>query len=408
MRSGDMVTWIFAAAGPLTMVYGPQLRKVPQWVGGLLGSTSATALIRREDEEPEAGPVEPPVAAAPPPEQIPPESAEVAAASEIENNGDARSLVDEMLSRGRYALLLRPQLISNLTADQLALARAALSEGMCLVPAGEVIVYHASTGSANEDDREGSEPSLWVDGYYLDRYQVSNAQFHQFVRHGGYEQMAIWDPEVLPAVLDFVDATGHPGPRFWRDGHFPQGEDHYPVVGVCWYEAAAYARWIGKRLPTDAEWVKAASWPVAIAGHPLLQRRYPWGEAVDRNRANLWGSGPGRTVPVEEFPGGVSVGGVQQLIGNVWEWTADELMLPSDDELLDPVKRNMNSLRGGAFDTYLDCQATCHFQSGDDSLARKHNIGFRCAISLCDFAKFGAGEAQEPETNPHSLVETDA
>ena len=139
--------------------------------------------------------------------------------------------------------------------------------------------------------------------------------------------MAIWDQEIWPAVLDFVDQTGHPGPRFWHNGRYPRGEDNHPVVGVSWYEAAAYARWVGKRLPTDAEWVKAGSWPVALAGHPLLQRRYPWGEAMDRGRANLWGSGPGRTVSVDQFPGGVSVGGVQQLIGNVWEWTADAFAL---------------------------------------------------------------------------------
>jgi iron(II)-dependent oxidoreductase len=367
-------------------------------------STCASAFIRRKS------------AAQPPPPQEPAEVtfatpsaefAEAEAVEEIEVSGDARSLVDEMLSRGRYALLLRPQLIGNLSPEQLAKARSALSEGMCLVPAGGVIL-NRTTGVPNRDDASRAELSLWVDAFYLDRYQVTNAQFYQFVKHGGYEQMAIWDAEVLPAVLDFVDQTGHPGPRFWRNGRYPRGEDHFPVVGLCWYEAAAYARWIGKRLPTDAEWVKAASWPVAIAGHPLLQRRYPWGEAVDRTRANLWGSGPGRTVAVDEFPGGVSVGGVQQLIGNVWEWTADPLALEADDdgELVSPA-HEMKSLRGGAFDTYLDCQATCHYQSGDDALMRKHNIGFRCAISLCDFEKFGgAGEPQPAETDQDSIAET--
>src|SRR5262245_16538779 len=127
--------------------------------------------------------------------------------------------------------------------------------------------------------------------------------------------MAIWDPEILPAVLDFVDRTGHPGPRFWSHGRCAAGEDDHPVVGICWYEAAAYARWVGKRLPTGAEWVKAGSWPVAIPGRPLISRRYPWGDAMDRARANLWGSGPGKLVDVNQFPGGESVGGVQQLIG---------------------------------------------------------------------------------------------
>ncbi len=302
-------------------------RSVSQRVGELLSSTCAAAFIRRK----EAPPAVEPTSAVPLAEELTAEYCEAEAAEQIEVSSDARSLVDEMLSRGRYALLLRPQLIGNLTADQLAKSRAALSEGMCLVPAGGVVVQQNTGMPQNTAEPDHPEISLWVDGYYLDRYQVTNAQMYQFVRHGGYEQMAIWDAEVLPAVLDFVDRTGHPGPRFWRNGRYPRGEDHYPVVGVCWYEAAAYARWVGKRLPTDAEWVKAASWPVAIAGHPLLQRRYPWGEAVDRTRANLWGSGPGRTVPVDEFPGGVSVGGVQQLIGNVWEWTADPLALQSDD-----------------------------------------------------------------------------
>ncbi len=380
-----------------------RLRVATQWVSELLGSTCAAAFIRRKT------PTQPAPSSTVAADVPTAEFAEVEAAEEIEVSSDARSLVNEMLSRGRYALLLRPQLIGNLSAEQVVKARTALSEGMCLVPAGGVLVQH-TTGVPETDDAGGRpEIALWVDGYYLDRYQVTNAQMYQFVRHGGYEQMAIWDAEVLPAVLDFVDQTGHPGPRFWRNGRYPRGEDHFPVVGVCWYEAAAYARWVGKRLPSDAEWVKAASWPVAIAGHPLLQRRYPWGEAVDRTRANLWGSGPGRTVPVDEFPGGVSVGGVQQLIGNAWEWTADPLTLDCDDDesVLLPGAHEMKSLRGGAFDTYLDCQATCHYQSGDDALARKHNIGFRCAISLCDFEKFGgASETAASETDESSLAET--
>ena len=95
-------------------------------------------------------------------------------------------------------------------------------------------------------------------------------------------------------------------------------------------------------------------------------RRYPWGEAMDRARANLWGSGPGRPVPVDEFPDGVSVGGVHQLIGNVWEWTAGAFH--SREPRTRPVQTKMKSIRGGAFDTYFDNQATCQFQSGDVAL----------------------------------------
>jgi iron(II)-dependent oxidoreductase len=351
------------------------LSKLPQWLGGIIGSSCGAA--RMKDEI--ASPSEPaPVATD---EESADEPIDCPSAREVE------SVVDEMLAQGRYALLLRPQLIKNLSLEQLSRTRAALSEGMCLVPEGQVVLRRAV--SAPEGDKEAPEPEgppLRVEAYHLDRYPVTNAQYYQFVARGGYEQMAIWDPEIWPALLDFVDATGHPGPRYWHSGRYPRGGEHHPVIGVSWYEAVAFARWVGKRLPTDAEWVKAGSWPVSIQGHPLLLRRYPWGEAMDRGRANLWGSGPGRTVSVYEFPGGVSVGGVHQLIGNVWEWMADAFVPEGADASGASTQSKMKSIRGGAFDTYLDCQATCHFQSADVALARKHNIGFRCAISLCDLA----------------------
>jgi iron(II)-dependent oxidoreductase len=376
MWTDNSLTCRSAVAGPLSRVFGSVMMRFPGWLTGGVSSarpgdsspTSAAPVSGRgqdsdspEDEQPLARP-------------------------RVE--GDPASLVDEMLVQSRYALLLRRQLIGNLNRKQLARTREALAQGMCLVPAGEVALHRAADDS--EDEGQASVPDgipLRIAAYYLDRYPVTNSQFYHFVSSGGYEQMAIWDREILAAVLDFVDQTGHPGPRFWRNGRYPKNEGKHPVVGLSWYEAAAYARWAGKRLATDAEWVKAGSWPVAIAGHPLVQRRYPWGDAMDRSRANLWGSGAGRTVSVEQFPLGVSVGGVQQLIGNVWEWTADCFAFEDDAETASSAAHaKMKSLRGGAFDTYLDNQATCHFRSADQSLARKHNIGFRCAISLCDVA----------------------
>ena len=94
--------------------------------------------------------------------------------------------------------------------------------------------------------------------------------------------------------MDFVDQTGAPGPRYWSDGQYPAGEQRLPVVGVSWYEAWAYARWVGKRLPTDAEWTKAGAWPVESAPGRIAQRRYPWGESFDVRRAHLYGSGTAR------------------------------------------------------------------------------------------------------------------
>jgi iron(II)-dependent oxidoreductase len=361
------------------------LSRLPEWFSNLLGAPRAARAKKEADASMQAA-----IAAVVEQEEDAPPAPQ-RAGSEIE------SVVDEMLAQGRYALLLRPQLIGNLSAEQLARTRAALADGMGLVPEGFVTLRPPFT-----DDSTEELPLLRLEAYYLDRYPVTNSQYAHFVASGGYEQMQIWDPEIWAALLDFVDTTGHPGPKHWKNGRYPRGEENHPVTGICWYEAVAYARWIGKRLPSDAEWVKAGSWPVSIPGHPLLSRRYPWGEAMDRSRANLWGSGPGHTVSVFEFPSGVSVGGVHQLIGNVWEWTADAFNLNSTDAPGPTVQTKMKSIRGGAFDTYLDCQATCQFQSADVALTRKHNIGFRCAIHLNDLADWreeSTEDADQAESN---------
>jgi len=223
-----------------------------------------------------------------------------------------------------------------------------------------------------------------VEAMYLDRFPATNRQFQQFVDDGGYANMPLWDSTIWPAVLDFVDQTGHPGPRFWRDGHFPEGHGDHPVVGVSWYEGAAYARWCGKRLPSDPEWVKAGCWPVLTQGTRPMQRRYPWGDTMDRELANLWGSGPGATVSVYELVEGVSVGGIYQLIGNVWEWTTSNFGVWDASARKLETTTPMKSIRGGAFDTYFETHATCQFQSGESPMSRKHNIGFRCALAMCD------------------------
>lgn len=302
---------------------------------------------------------------------------------------DIDALVEEMLAQGRYALLLRPQVAASLSQEQFQRALAALEEDMALVPDGDVFL--GPIDDAAEDGRldetalaEGPGRILQVQRFFLDRYPVTNAQYEAFVAAGGYEQPALWDPSILPAVLDFVDQTGRPGPRYWRNGTFPPGREDHPVVGVNWYEASAYARWVGKRLPTDAEWVKAASWPVRLSATTRLQRRYPWGDTMDRTKANVWGSGPGDTVPVQQFAAGVSVGGVYQLVGNVWEWMWGNYLPPDGPEDTWAAEVGLKGLRGGAFDTYFDNQATCQFQSGDAAVARKPNIGFRLAIGACD------------------------
>lgn len=310
-----------------------------------------------------------------------------AAAKPREPQSEIELLAAEMLSQGRYSLLLRPEIIVNLTPELFEQAWNAMVENAALVPEGEVAVGFPIEGAEAEDDLlSASGRVVRVNRFYLDRYAVSNRQFREFVRAGGYEQMALWNPQIWPGILDFIDRTGHAGPRFWENGNYPAGEDELPVVGISWYEASAYARWVGKRLPTDPEWEKAASWPVHLQATTRPARRFPWGNTMDRARCNIWGSGPNRRLPVTAMPTGASVGEVHGLVGNVWEWTSGMFALggyPNRDyQLTTPLR----SIRGGAFDTYFESHATCQFQSGEDPIARKHNIGFRCAISACDLA----------------------
>ena len=307
---------------------------------------------------------------------------------------ETEQLVEQMLVEGRFSLLLRAQLIRYLRPDQLARAQEALDEEMALVPEGEVVLRCWGDDGDIRDRSTGR--TVYVEPIYLDRYPVTNRQFATFVAQGGYEQMSLWEPHVWPGILQFVDRTGHPGPRYWEHGQPPPGKEEHPVIGVCWYEAAAYARWVGKRLPTDAEWVKAGCWPVGSSGSAPVQRRYPWGDTMDRRRANVWGTCAQATCDVTELAEGASVGGIYHLIGNVWEWTSSEFGI--FDVRLGKLEMEspMKSIRGGAFDSYFDNQAQCQFQSGDNPLSRKHNIGFRCALGLCDLTEQPPASSERP------------
>jgi len=273
--------------------------------------------------------------------------------------------------------------------------------------------------SAKEDAEEEAAPGalVQVTTYYLDRHAVTNQRFQKFVDAGGYEDMSLWDQEIWPAVLSFSDQTDLPGPRFWRDGRHLEELRTHPVVGVCWYEAAAYARWVGKRLPTDPEWVKAASWPVSVGNRRPVQRKFPWGDTPADSPARLRSNDGRTTVGVDQYPEGATVGGVLQMVGNVWEWTADSFGAWEPPEARIETNSGMKSIRGGAFDTYFSNQAACQFQSGENPLSRRRNIGFRCALGAGDLVTtFGDfdGLAAHPDSqvdnqlteSTHAFAET--
>ncbi len=254
-------------------------------------------------------------------------------------------------------------------------ASASIDENFGLVPEG-----FASLPLTVNDVPGASELDFETVPFLLGRYAVMHAQYQHFVDAGGYEDLDLWPQDIWPHLIDFTDLTGNPGPRFWRDGRHDRRLADHPVVGVCFFEAAAYAAWAGFRLPTEAEWQMAASWRIRSSAHVL--RRYPWGDALDTDRCNIWASGIGHTEPVDAFPGGAAPNGVRQLIGNVWEWT------DSDYEVTDGEGRpvvgvmQMKGIRGGAFDTYFASQATSCFRTGLASLSRVHNVGFRCALDV--------------------------
>jgi formylglycine-generating enzyme required for sulfatase activity len=152
---------------------------------------------------------------------------------------------------------------------------------------------------------------------------VANDEFARFVSAGGYVNAAFWPDTMVvdgktvaraDALRKFADRTNLPAPRFWSGGTFPEGKGRHPVVGVSWYEASAYARWAGKRLPVQAEWRRAAMDTTADG--------FPWGRDAKTAEARANFSQVGTRV-VGSFPAGVSPFGCYDMAGNVREWLGD-------------------------------------------------------------------------------------
>lgn len=156
------------------------------------------------------------------------------------------------------------------------------NKNMVLIPKGEFTM-----GSPDHSDETPHQVVL--DAYHIDKFEVSNKEYKEFMR-----------------------ATGHTAPAYWDDPRLNNSEQ--PVVGVNWYDASEFCEWKGKRLPTEAELENAAKGP---DGH-----HFPWGHKVDPSKAN-YGQNVGKTKPVDAYPGGVSGYGAYNMAGNVFEWVSD-------------------------------------------------------------------------------------
>lgn len=224
---------------------------------------------------------------------------------------------------------------------------------MVLIPAGKFKI--GSKDGTNSDEKPVH--TVYIDAFYMDIYEVTNAQYKKF-----------------------VDATGYRASYSWKNISSKIDAPNQPVVGVSWDDASAYAKWAGKRLPTEAEWEKAAR-------GGLSGKRYPWGDTITHDDVNYYAPGGNAQwvlFPVGSFkPNGY---GLYDVAGNVFEWCADWY-----DENYYAVSPNSNPtgpsfgkyrvLRGGSWHifNYVDALRVAH-RFGSPLTTRHVDIGFRCVV----------------------------
>lgn len=253
------------------------------------------------------------------------------------------------------------------------------------VPAGPFVMGTSTEPWALDNERPAHE--VHVDEFRIDAAPVTNGEFLRFVDDGGYDRPELWSEQgwahrnesrLRSPRFWQHDGDGWSRRRFGRVEPLPPDE---PVVHVSFHEAQAYANWAGKRLPTESEWEKAARHdPRSGRCH-----RYPWGdEDPGPEHANL-GQRHLRPAPRGAYPAGAAPCGAQQMIGDVWEWTATDF-LPYPGFRAFPYREysevffgtDQKVLRGGSFGTdAAACRAT--FRNWDFPIRRQIFAGFRCA-----------------------------
>ncbi|MBN1163747.1 MAG: formylglycine-generating enzyme family protein [Candidatus Krumholzibacteriota bacterium] len=224
---------------------------------------------------------------------------------------------------------------------------------MVLIPAGEYTM--------GKDSEKGYDFSpahrVKIDSFLMDRHEVTNSEY-----------------------LRFCEETGHRLPEFWGTGIFRSGEDYpdLPVVGVSWADAQKYAEWVGKRLPTEAEWEYAAR-------GGLIDKDYPNGDKWTKERARQAGPGWNNLLdPVETYePNGL---GLYDMSGNVWEWVYDRYSAgyyaeSGRDNPPGPEAGKFRVIRGGSWHSGPMCKRV-YYRGGLPGNWCDFAVGFRCVKAL--------------------------
>jgi formylglycine-generating enzyme required for sulfatase activity len=207
--------------------------------------------------------------------------------------------------------------------------------------------------------------------FSIDPYLVTVVQFEAFVDADGYARREFWSDK----GWQFREQGGIEAPRFFGEAEWAAYlTPNRPVVGVSFHEASAFARWRGRRLPTEAEWERAARGDDG--------RNYPWGEDFDPDKCHGRGGFRG-TLPVGCFPAGRSAAGAYDMSGNVWEWCEDWFGAAyyreaPDRDPLGPDQGNLKVARGGGWNA-MPGQLRCANRNAWSPTARFSNLGFRLA-----------------------------
>ncbi|MCP5003493.1 MAG: formylglycine-generating enzyme family protein [Planctomycetes bacterium] len=288
-----------------------------------------------------------------------------------------------------------------------------IPENMVLVPVGQFLMGSTRPNierlldlDQNVDgcrfDNEIPQREVSLRAYLIDKYPVTNAEYQKFIEFGGYLKREYWSDggwgyisQSRPHEDDGLDSI-------------MSGEHDCPVVTVSWYEAEAFAKWMGKRLPTEAEWEKAA--------RGCDGRTYPWGNEFDKDMLNCAEARIEKPTSVTKYPGGKSVFGCFDMAGNVWEWTFDWYdseyygnspgidpqgpreaeenpyfgepedvgvsIYETDPSLGPKVLSGCKVLRGGSWNGSGIIHIRCANRDYDEPSYKNDTIGFRCARSL--------------------------